>query len=168
MGPYVQTIFSLGIGYGAWWQWWRCLGHQLLSHWQVCETSLASLECVEAHGVTKYYVSRLVYLKSEVECKLKMEWRVPSIQTFVWSSLAFISTEIFHTLQDLFQGIYAPYFELFEVILWAFLFLQWRNKILVIITRHINWSGLKIFFSVSLSGDVVWIIFYVLLFLPNF
>lgn len=88
--------------------------------------------------------------------------------TFVWSSLAFISTEIFHTLQDLFQGMYIPCYELFEVIFWAFLFLQWRNQILVIITRHINWAGLRIFFSVSLPGDVVWIIFYVLLFLPNF
>lgn len=88
--------------------------------------------------------------------------------TFVWSSLALISTGIFHTLRDLFQGIYIPYFALLEVIFWAFLFLQWRNQILVIITRHINLAGLRIFISVSLPGDVVWITFYVRLFLPNF
>lgn len=39
---------------------------------------------------------------------------------------------------------------------------------LVIIKKHINLSELRIFLSLSLSGDVVWITFYIFSFLPGF
>lgn len=49
-----------------------------------------------------------------------------------------------------------------------FLFSQWRNWMLVIIKNHINLSELRIFLSLSLSGGVVWITFYIFSFLPVF
>lgn len=164
----MQALFSSGIACGTYQQWGSCLWQQLLSHCRCARPVLCPCSIFgpwgnkvlhEQAGVPKTW--SWVRVKNVMNSK---KW----LGTFVWSSLAFISTEIFHTLQDLFQGIYIPCFALLEVIFWGFLFLQWRNQILVIITRHINLAGLRILISVSLPGDVVWITFYILLFLPKF
>lgn len=71
-------------------------------------------------------------------------------------------------LQGLFQESYTSFLALVRGLFLTFLFLQWRNQILVITTKHINWAGLRIFLSLTQSDHIVWITSYVPLYLPFF
>lgn len=51
---------------------WRCSRRELLSHWEADKTSPVASQYVLAYEVTNQYMGRLVSLRPEVECKLKV------------------------------------------------------------------------------------------------